>query len=461
MSTVQIVGVSVAKLDLERLWGCSLDRPVPGSRAESFAVEIAGWVLGREAPAVAVEVVHAGVVLRRVSLGLNRPDVASAHPEVPGAEQSGFRAIVSVPAANEGLTLLVRAILSDQQPVPLGAVQARAVCDLRAPAKRKAVILLYHRVAELRSDPWELSVTPRHFADHLEILRQHGRPLRLRQLVRALRDGNVPDRSVVVTFDDGYADNFCQARPLLERYEVPATFFLTTGYLGHAREFWWDELERLLLQPGTLPEVLRIRIGGIIYQWGLGKAARYHEVTARHHRSWRVAQDPPTMRHRLFAALCELLRSAPDSERQEVLNRLRAWAGATPVGRPTHRTLSLAEVSALARGGLIEIGAHSVTHSALSGLPTESQRGEVQGSKARLEELIDGPVTSFAYPFGGRPDYGAETVAIVREAGFTCACANVGETVGESSAPFELPRVQLQDWDGETFAHCLSEYFHG
>jgi peptidoglycan/xylan/chitin deacetylase (PgdA/CDA1 family) len=110
---------------------------------------------------------------------------------------------------------------------------------------------------------------------------------------------------------------------------------------------------------------------------------------------------------------------------------------------------------------LIEIGAHSVTHAALSALPSDSQRDEVHGSKVWLEELVDRPVTSFAYPFGGRSDFGRETVTIVREAGFTCACANVAEPVEQASALFELPRVQLQDWDGDTFASYLSSGFHG
>ena len=116
------------------------------------------------------------------------------------------------------------------------------------------LILGYHRVAEVSRDPYELCVTPRHFAAQLEVLRQQAKPMHLTDIVEALQKGDLPKRSVVLTFDDGYADMLYQARPLLEHYQIPATFFITTGYLGD--EFWWDELERLLSSAPILPDQL-------------------------------------------------------------------------------------------------------------------------------------------------------------------------------------------------------------
>ena len=138
---------------------------------------------------------------------------------------------------------------------------------------RGVVILLYHRVAELDSDPQLLGVTPRHFAEHLEVLQRYGHPIYLRALAKSLQDGYVPHRTVVVTFDDGYADDLYNAKPLLERHDIPATVFLTSGCIGSNREFWWDEVDRLLLQPGTLPETLCLRINGRSTQWELQGAA--------------------------------------------------------------------------------------------------------------------------------------------------------------------------------------------
>jgi peptidoglycan/xylan/chitin deacetylase (PgdA/CDA1 family) len=278
-------------------------------------------------------------------------------------------------------------------------------------------------------------------------------------LARSLLRDELPDRSVVVTFDDGYADNLHNAKPLLERYSVPATFFLTTGYLGREREFWWDELDRLLLQPGTLPEVLRMNIGGNSRQWELGEAAHYREQTALRNRDWRAWEGDPSPRHALYKSLWELLHHLPVAEQRRVLSELLEWTSATPVGRPTHRLLSPEEVVALAEGTLVEVGAHTVTHPALSALPQASQWDEILESKTHLEEILDRPVTGFSYPYGRRSDYDAGTVRMVRKAGFAYSCSNFGGAVGRTTDPFQIPRAQVQDWDGDEFARRLRRWF--
>ncbi len=88
---------------------------------------------------------------------------------------------------------------------------------------------------------------------------------------------------------------------------VPATVFVTTGYIGHEREFWWGELDRLLLQPGTLPERLRLSVKGSIYRWNLGEAARHSEEASQRYRRWRAWEEASSSRHYLYRSLWELL----------------------------------------------------------------------------------------------------------------------------------------------------------
>ena len=96
-----------------------------GAQVGSRSVDLLGWVLGRQSPAVAVEVVHEGVVLRRVSLNLPRPDVAAVFPYVPGAERSGYRTTLSLPTIKPEVELLVQAVLQDQSRVPLAFIRTR------------------------------------------------------------------------------------------------------------------------------------------------------------------------------------------------------------------------------------------------------------------------------------------------------------------------------------------------
>ena len=296
---------------------------------------------------------------------------------------------------------------------------------------------MYHRVASLEVDPWALCVTAQNFAEHLEVLQKEARPISLKQLVQAHTQGHIPDRAVAVTFDDGYADNLYNAKPLLEKYNIPATVFVASGFVGHKYEFWWDELERIFLQPGTLPEILTLSVNGKTYQWELGEAADYSEDNYQRYCGWTVDwQEAPSLRQSLYFSLHQLVQPLPEAERREVINNLRAWSGVKLAGRPTHRALSREELLTLSRGEMIEVGSHTVTHPFLAALPKSSQLDEIQRSKTFLEESIGRPVRKFAYPYG---IYAKETVKIVRKAGFDSACATIVDSVWRGSSPFSAP----------------------
>ena len=148
----------------------------------------------------------------------------------------------------------------------------------RAPG---GVILMYHHVAQVDADPWCLSVTPENFAQQLNVLRQHTRLISLQQLASAIRTGELVDRSSVITFDDGYADNLHCAKPILERFDVPATVFIVSGRLGEDREFWWDELHQLLMHQELLPPRLDLTLEKDVYSWELGAEREVYEEDGR------------------------------------------------------------------------------------------------------------------------------------------------------------------------------------
>ncbi len=323
-------------------------------------------------------------------------------------------------------------------------------------AGARALILMYHRVAEVAIDPWGMAVTPTHFAEHLQILKRDTHPISLQTLLRQIQTGKIRDRSVVVTFDDGYADNLHHAKPLLEQYEIPVTIFLATGYIGQAREFWWDELARLLLQPDHLPERLELQISGSEQRWELGPAADYPVHERQRDQQQRPWQSPAHSRSAFHYALWQQLRPVPHLERQLLLDEIRRWSGSGSAVDLAYCALRVKEVGTLADCPLIELGAHTVTHPLLSTQPVAVQQSELQQSKANLEALLKRPVVSFTYPHG---DYSNETLKLAHSTGFDCACTVRAEAVHKQTDPFQLPRFEIQNWNGAEFARQLVNWW--
>lgn len=238
---------------------------------------------------------------------------------------------------------------------------------------------------------------------------------------------------VVLTFDDGYADNLHNAKPLLEKYAVPATVFVTTGNMLKGSTFWWDRAESLILGAGPVPETLMLSIQGCDHFWR----------TATPEERWQAYAD--------------VLRSLLQCSAQQIeatLMGLEHWRGVVTADL-AHRRLQVTKVQQLAEGGLVEIGAHTVSHVNLVVQSPECQLSEINQSKTDLEKVLGKPVTSFSYPFG----YTDDTICqIVQNAGFKLACAIGGGVVRRGADPFRLGRLLVRDWDGDMFAHKLHDY---
>lgn len=339
--------------------------------------------------------------------------------------------------------------------MPAAGVTAR-LGRLARRARRRlapdALVLVYHSVAETRSDPWALHVSPARFAEQMETLR--GSALPLAELVGAARSRTLRSGAVAVTFDDGYAGTLHGALPALERFDVPATVFVTTGAVGSTEEFWSDELERLLLHPGRF--VRTPTLGDAAAERAVAAASAYTAADAERHAGWRaLVEPPPTPRHEAYLALWERMRTLPHRGRETILQEIRDALEDPPEPRRTHRALTLAELRELGRSPRVEIGAHTVTHPALAALPPAEQREEVEGSRRTLEDWLERPVTGFAYPYGRPCDLDEHSVEAVRRAGFAVACVNRPGVVDGGSDPLRVPRFHVGDWDGDRFARML------
>ena len=107
----------------------------------------------------------------------------------------------------------------------------------------------------------------------------------------------------------------------------------------------------------------------------------------------------------------------------------------------------------------MDIGAHSVTHPVLAALSLQEQRREIEEGKQTLEAVCGQAATSFSYPYGSEADYSNETVQLVRQAGFACACTTRPAAVRHGGDPLTLPRMIVRDWSGEEFRRRLRKWF--
>jgi peptidoglycan/xylan/chitin deacetylase (PgdA/CDA1 family) len=270
------------------------------------------------------------------------------------------------------------------------------------------LILGYHRIGDSGGSPDPLTVEARNFEQQMATLARTGNVIPLRTAVARLERDDLPTGAVVITFDDGYADNLHVALPVLERYRLPATVFVVSDYLD--REFWWDRLSRLM------------PAGNRVEEERLGEAVRK-------------------------------LIPMSDRTRGEALERLTVSVEAPPA--VCCRALTPNELHRLASSPLIEIGAHTATHAALAKLPLEEQRREIESCRERLERLLSAPVRSLSYPHGS---VSGPTAALVRTLGFDLACCSQPDVVTRRSDRFALPRFWIPDWSDRTFQSFLRSW---
>ena len=309
------------------------------------------------------------------------------------------------------------------------------------------VILMYHRIAEPSYDPWGLSVSPANFEDQLLWLSRGRRLVPMDALVAGLARGELTGREVAITFDDGYVDNLTVAKPLLERVGAPATVFVTTQRLGATDEFWWDELSHMCLgADSTIDAEVELAGQKLRVKWDA------HEPAAA--TAWFWSTPPRTERERIYLELWRSLQRLDEAARSEAMSSLRQQLG-TKLAAAGNLPMRAEDVPALLAGGLIRVGGHARNHLALTALPSEAKRAEIELCKRELELLARLSITGFAYPFGDRDE---EAKAFTRQAGYTWAVSTRSAAIDpENYDLFDLPRLQALNFTGAELLEHISQ----
>lgn len=213
-------------------------------------------------------------------------------------------------------------------------------------------------------------------------------------------EADLPARAVCVTFDDGYANNATTAAKILQEENVPAIFYLTTGFIDGTHALWVDRFENAFRK---------------------------------------INHDPAAdEKHRAE------FKKMPENEREAKLQELEMRVGA-PELFPLQRPMTWEQIKQLMDLGF-EIGAHTISHPILAACTPERREHEILGSKKRIEEKLGIECRHFAFPNGQPSDWNQDVLSIIKNAGFETCLTTVDGKVTRDDDPLLLKRNPVDYW---------------
>lgn len=299
---------------------------------------------------------------------------------------------------------------------------------------QKVLCLLYHRIHPVRDDIYHLTVSPKHFEEQIKYLKNHFPIFRFEEDWAEKREDGV-----VITFDDGYEDNYEYALPILEKYKAPATVFVATGYVDGKQEYWWDELARVLTGNREYPRQFDLQ-------------------DSLYHYTWET--DSYEKRIDLVKSLHWLLRMESEVERANSwITQLRSWAGISPEGRRENLPMNREQLHELSSSQYITIGGHTVNHRSLGAKSLESQQYEIGASVKYLEREFGKEIEVFSYPFGSRMHFNQNTFEACRRHGIKKAASTLRGVWKIGCNPYIVPRMEVKDCSGEDFSKSVWQFW--
>jgi len=319
--------------------------------------------------------------------------------------------------------------------------------SLRRILRKDLRILAYHRVLDVADpdafdfDLNEVSASPEQFRQQMQLVKRRYDPIGFHELIGAIESGRpLPPRPLIVTFDDGYDDNYHVAFPILRELGVPAMFFVSTGHIDSGMPYAYDWLVHMLCRtPATWLRVDELHLdralpASLAGRRALGKELLFHLK----------ALDAPTQ--------------------AAIIARLGEDWGMPPARHPQCRPMTWEQLREMRAAGM-EVGSHGVDHNILAKLSPAAMVAEVRQSMDTLVRELGPPIEVLSYPVGGPDSYNEQVIEAAREAGFRMACNYVtGINRLPVPAHFELQRLSVEsemdiDWFAamtslpEVFAH--------
>ncbi len=272
------------------------------------------------------------------------------------------------------------------------------------PTRPMLLVLNYHRIGDAAASPFDsgvFSCTGDELDEQVRALKRRGPIASLDEAIEIVEGRRRPrGTTVLLTFDDGYLDNWTTAFPILTAHGVPAVFFLPTSFVGTSRLPWWDSIAWIVKH--SAKPVVRLQGPGAC-EFDLGR------------------DGPLAAVERVLWAFKHQSAEGPE----EFIGRLEEACGVERPRDTARLFIDWDEAAAMQRAGMT-IGAHTHSHEILSTLTPAQQRDELLTSKRILEERLDAPVRSMSYPVGLPHTFNAATRDAADEAGYRLAFSFYG-----------------------------------
>ncbi len=293
---------------------------------------------------------------------------------------------------------------------------------------------MYHRVlpgADARFDyaPNGMVVTQKVFDAHMRFLSESYQTITIAELHEHLNSDTPPSRPLaVVTFDDGWLDNYQYAWPILQRYQVPATIFIATNFIDGGNWYWLERLKFVLahahkmLVTGKLQEPRKHGLVNRLAALDLPDLAKGYDSRLGH----------------TLSLVAQHAQKLEEQDRSKFMAQIEEIADLSDLPG-TRYFMTWDEIKKLANNGFY-VGAHTRSHFDLTTIPEHEVKEELTACKTRLESELQYPIEHFAYPYGKNNDsVRMQTV----NAGFKSSCSTANGLVNRSTDPCLLNRINL------------------
>lgn len=278
----------------------------------------------------------------------------------------------------------------------LGMIYLFRKISSRLLGKNNVKILAYHKINDDSPNYLGLSVTVSSFEKQIKYLKRNYDLISLDEAVHLIQTKQkfLKD-TMVITFDDGFKDNYINAFPIIKKYNIPATIFLAVEPVGFKKNLWFENIIDMITK--TNKDSIDLKAFGLV---------KYLIKTIK-------------QKEKVVTTIIKYAKQLDKVKRQKLIKYISKELEVN--ADESNQMLSWEEIIEMKENS-VSFGAHTMSHSILTTIPIKETEYEILESKRVIEEKLKQKVSFFAYPNGSAKDFNQEIIEILKNSGFSCAC---------------------------------------